>query len=69
MQHRPIASVPYLNRGEENCVEIDIVFPHELVKLHILRVEPPLLPFARVVCRDAWVSNRSIKLPIGSVNT
>lgn len=40
----------------------DAYLAHELVKCHILRVMPPLLPLVRVVGRNRRVPNRSVEL-------
>ena len=62
MQCRPIAPVSKLNTREIDAMEVDIVFPHELIKFDILRIEPPFLPSLCVVGCYTRVSNRSVKL-------
>lgn len=42
-------------------MEGNIVFAHELNKLNLFRVAPPLAPFRSVVSSDGNITNRSIK--------
>ena len=44
---RPVAAVADLDRGEVDGVEVRVVFAHELVKLYVGGVEPPLFPVGR----------------------
>ena len=43
-------------------MEIDVIFTHELVKIDIFRIQPPLLPVGQVVGGYTWVSDGCIKL-------
>ena len=62
VEHGPIAPISELDRREENCMKVDVIFPHKLGKSDVFRIEPPSLPLVRVVGRDTWISNWSIKL-------
>ena len=62
MQLRPVSAIANLHRRPVNCVKVDIVLAHELIEIDILGVEPPLLPFRRIVRSDTGVTNRSIEL-------
>lgn len=62
MKFRPIPTIAKLDGWPINGVEVDIIFAHELIKLYILRVKPPFLPFWCEIRCDAWVANRCIKL-------
>lgn len=62
MQFCPISAVTDLNRGKIDGMEVDIIFAHELVKVDILWVKPPLLPFCGIVGCDAGVTEGCIKL-------
>lgn len=62
MEFRPIPAVTDLNGREIYSVEVDIIFTHELVKVDIVRVEPPLFPLWGIVGCDTGVTKGSIKL-------
>lgn len=62
MQHRPGAPIAELYRREEDGVEVHVVLAHELEEANVIVVEPPTLPLGRVVCRDAGVTDRCVKL-------
>ena len=61
---RPVSSIPNLDRRPVDSVEVDIILAHELIKVHVVGVEPPLFPLRCQVGGDAWVSNGSIKLKV-----
>ena len=46
---------------EDHSVEGDVILPHELVKLDILRVLPPLLPLLGVSGSDGDIADWSVK--------
>ena len=48
-------------RGEDHCVEGNVVLSHKLVELDIVGVLPPLLPLVGVVSGDRDVSDRGIE--------
>jgi hypothetical protein len=62
MKFRPISAVTDLNGRKIYGVEVYIIFTHELVKVDVLGVKPPLFPFWGIVGCDAGVTNGSIKL-------
>jgi hypothetical protein len=62
MQSGPISTVTQLNRWEVDCMEVHVIFPHELEQTDVLRVQPPLFPLRRVVGCDAQIADWSIKL-------
>lgn len=68
MQFRPLPPIGNLHRREVYSVEIDVVLAHELVKINIFRIEPPLLPFGQVVGGYTWVSDGGIKLVCGQAS-
>jgi len=45
MQLRPVATVRNLDRRPVDSVEVDVILAHELIKIDVVRVEPPLFPF------------------------
>jgi len=62
MQSRPVSTIAQLDRWEVYCVEVHIIFTHELEQTDVLRIEPPLFPFGSVVGRNAHISNWCIEL-------
>lgn len=62
VKHGPGSAVTDFNSREENRVEVNVVFAHELVKTNILGVEPPLLPLWCIASSYTRVSNGSVKL-------
>lgn len=44
------------------------VFTHELVKVHVVRVHPPLLPLVGVRGSDRRIPDRSIELVIDQLS-
>lgn len=48
-------------RWENDCVERDIILTHELVKLNVLLVLPPLFPLVSVASCDGDVTNWRVK--------
>ncbi len=58
----PVPPVTNLNRWEVDCVEIYVVLAHELIKMDVLGIEPPLLPFGREVCGDTNVAYGGVEL-------
>lgn len=57
MQCCPGSTISKLHRREVDGMEIHVVLPHELVKVNVLLVEPPLLPLGGVIRRYAGVTN------------
>lgn len=41
-------------------MEIYVVFPHELVEIHVFGVKPPLLPVGGVVGCDTGISDGGV---------
>ena len=62
MQHRPWAAISEFHGREEDSVEVNVVFAHELEQADVLMVEPPATPFRGIIGGDTWVSDRSIIL-------
>ena len=62
MQSCPISTVAQLNGWEVDCMEVHVIFPHELEQTDVLRVQPPLFPIGRVVGCDAQIPDWGIKL-------
>lgn len=62
VEHRPVTAVTEFDRREEDGVEVDIVFPHELIETNMLGIEPPFPPFWCVVCGNAGVAYRCVEL-------
>jgi hypothetical protein len=62
MQGCPIPPISQLDRWKVDCMEVHIIFTHELEQTDVLWIEPPLFPFGGVVGRDAWVPNWRVKL-------
>ncbi len=65
VNHGPITAIAQFDRRKVYCVEIDVILTHELVKLHVARVKPPLFPIRGIICRYAGVSNWCVKLCAG----
>ena len=68
MQLSPFLASPKLACWEDNGMELNIVFAHELIEFHIFWILPPLLPLSaskilaiRVVFRDRNVTYASIE--------
>jgi hypothetical protein len=64
MQFSPVPPITNLDGRPINGVEIDVIFTHELVKLDVLGVEPPLLPLRGVAGGDTRISDRRIELGV-----
>lgn len=60
VHHSPVVLGTKLAAREDDRVERNIVFTHELIELDIIGVLPPLFPLLGVACCNAGVSNRSI---------
>jgi len=52
MELSPWLSRSNKSRGEDHSVECNVILAHELVKLDVIGVLPPLLPLVSVVGRD-----------------
>lgn len=61
MNHSPVILGTKLRAREDDRVERNIVFTHELIEFDIVRILPPLLPLLGVASCNAGVSNRSIE--------
>ena len=62
----PWSAITNLDRGEEDSMEVHIVFAHELVESDVLVIEPPLLPLRCVVCGNARVPYTCLELALWS---
>jgi hypothetical protein len=62
MESSPVPSVTDLYRWEIYCVEIHIVFAHELIKMDVLRITPPPLPLGREIRGNTEVAYRCFEL-------
>ena len=62
MECGPVPSVTDLYRWEVDCVEIHVIFAHELIEMDVPGIQPPLLPFGCEIGRDARVAYRCIVL-------
>ena len=60
VDHGPVLFGAEQGRGEDDRVERDVVFGHELVERYLVGVLPPPLPLLRVVSRDRHVTNRRV---------
>jgi hypothetical protein len=61
LEHGPWLTSGEESRWEDYSVEGQVIFTHELVKLDILFVLPPLLPLIAIVGGDRDVADRSIE--------
>ena len=52
VRHSPFVACAELRSREDNGVEWDIIFPHKLIKLHLLGVSPPFPPLFGISCGD-----------------
>ena len=72
MECCPVPPITDLNRWEINCVEVHVVFSHELVEVNVLGVEPPLFPLGCEIRGDANITYAGFKLdtvrPCDSMN-
>lgn len=57
----PVTTVTDLHGREVDGVEICVVLAHKLVKVDILRVEPPLFPVGGKVGGDTGVADASVE--------
>ena len=62
MQFCPISAVADEDTWPEHSMEINIIFPHELVELNVFLIEPPFLPLCSVACSHTGVTKGSIEL-------
>lgn len=62
VQHGPFTAIAKLNGWEVDGVEVDVILAHELEKLDIFLIEPPLFPIFGVVGGNTRVSYRCIEL-------
>lgn len=62
MKHSPWAAISEFHGGEEDSVEVDVVFAHELEEADIIVVEPPLFPLWGIVRGNTRVAQRRIEL-------
>ncbi|KAI5297226.1 hypothetical protein KEM55_004994, partial [Ascosphaera atra] len=58
---RPLIPRANLAAWEDNTVERNVILAQELIKLNILRVPPPLLPFRGIVGGDGWITDTGFK--------
>ena len=56
MECGPVPSVTDLYRWEVDCVEIHVIFAHELIEMDVPGIQPPLLPFGCEIGGDARVA-------------
>jgi len=62
IERSPVPSVTELYRGEIDCVEIHIVFAHELIEMDILGIKPPLPPLGCEIRCNTNVAYRCFEL-------
>ena len=62
IERSPIPSVTDLYRWKENCVEIHVVFAHELIEMDVLGIQPPLLPLGCEIRGNTKVTYRCVEL-------
>ena len=62
MERSPVPSVCNLHRWKIDCVEIHVVFAHELIKIDVLGIKPPSLPLRCEIRGYANVAYRGFKL-------
>lgn len=58
----PVPSITDLYRWEIDCVKVHVVLSHELIKMNVLGVEPPLLPLRRKTRSNANITYAGFKL-------
>jgi hypothetical protein len=58
----PVPSVTDLYRWEEDCVEIHVVFAHELIEMDVLGIQPPLLPLGCEIRSNTRIAYRCVEL-------
>jgi hypothetical protein len=64
MECAPVPSITDLHRREVDRVEIHVVLAHELIKMDVLGIKPPLLPLGREICGNANVAYRGFELQV-----
>lgn len=62
IERSPVPSVTDLYRWEVDCVEICVVFAHELIEMYVVGIQPPLLPLGCEIRGDTRVSYRCVEL-------
>lgn len=62
MECCPRSSIADEDTGPKYRMEVDVVFAHELVQLHILRIEPPFTPLRSICRRNTWISEWRVVL-------
>ena len=62
IERSPVPSVTDLYRWEVDCVEIHVIFAHELIEMDVLGIQPPLLPLGCEIRGNTKVAYRCVKL-------
>jgi hypothetical protein len=62
IERSPVPSVTDLYRWKVDCVEIRVVFAHELIEMYVLGIQPPLLPLGCEIRGNTGVAYRCVEL-------